>query len=177
MRRFDEALALLPGGDSLRPVTPTPGAAAPARCANWGASRVLAAAERALSCGPFFAEAAINLGNALLKLDRMEEALAAYRRAGAPRARFARGPVRRGLGVAHLGRFEEAMAAFEAAEALGSREAIAGKGCLCLRSATSNAASRDTKRAGLTASLSPRRSAFDFRPGGRPGGRASACWC
>ncbi len=32
----------------------------------------------------------------------------------------------------NLGRFEEALAAFEAAEALGSREAVAGKGCLLL---------------------------------------------
>ena len=33
---------------------------------------------------------------------------------------------------ASLGRFSEALAAFERAEALGSREAVAGKGCLML---------------------------------------------
>jgi hypothetical protein len=37
-----------------------------------------------------------------------------------------------GLALRSLGRFSEAMAAFDAAEALGSREAIAGKGCLML---------------------------------------------
>ena len=36
------------------------------------------------------------------------------------------------LALRSLGRFSEALAAFEAAEALGSREAQAGKGCLLL---------------------------------------------
>jgi hypothetical protein len=36
------------------------------------------------------------------------------------------------LALRNLGRFDEALAAFEAAEALGSREAVAGKGCLLL---------------------------------------------
>jgi hypothetical protein len=36
------------------------------------------------------------------------------------------------LALRSLGRFSEALAKFEAAEALGSREAEAGKGCLML---------------------------------------------
>jgi tetratricopeptide (TPR) repeat protein len=92
----------------------------------------LAAARRAFALKPDMAEAAINLGNALLKLDRMEEALFAYRRASVARPGFAAALCGEALALRNLGRFDEARAAFEAAEALGSREATAGKGCLFL---------------------------------------------
>ncbi|MGH6796814.1 MAG: hypothetical protein ACREDI_00310, partial [Roseiarcus sp.] len=79
-----------------------------------------------------FPEAAINLGNALLKLDRGEEALKAYLRASAARPCLAQALLGQALALRNLGRFSEAMAAFDAAAALGSREAVAGKGCLML---------------------------------------------
>ena len=90
------------------------------------------AARRALALKPDFAEAAVNLGNALLKLDRMEEALAAYAGARAARPDYAAALCGEALALRNLGRWGEAMAAFEAAEALGSGEAVAGKGCLLL---------------------------------------------
>ncbi len=62
----------------------------------------------------------------------MEEALDAYRRAGAARPNFAAALCGEALALRNLGRFDEALAAFEAAKALGSREAVAGKGCLLL---------------------------------------------
>ena len=133
MGRFDEALASFQAAASLAPGD----ADAWSSCA--GALRELGrledsleAAECALALRPDFAEAAINLGNAFLKLDRIEEALAAYRRAGASRPDFAPALCGEALALRNLGRFEESLAAFEAAEALGSREAIAGKGCLLL---------------------------------------------
>jgi tetratricopeptide (TPR) repeat protein len=92
----------------------------------------LDAARRALTLKPDFPEAAINLGNALLKLDRMEEALAAYRRARFARPDDPAAHCGEALALRNLGRFSEALAAFEAAEALGSREAVSGKGCLLL---------------------------------------------
>ena len=92
----------------------------------------LEAAERALELRHDFPEAAINLGNALLKLDRSEEALKAYLRASMPGRCLARALLGQALALRSLGRFSEAMAAFDAAEALGSREAVAGKGCLML---------------------------------------------
>ncbi|MGO9419714.1 DUF6165 family protein [Roseiarcus sp.] len=92
----------------------------------------LVAARRALALRPEFAEAAINLGNALLKLDRMEDALKAYRRACALRPGYAAALCGEALALRNLGRYGEALAAFEAAEALGSREGVAGKGCLLL---------------------------------------------
>jgi tetratricopeptide (TPR) repeat protein len=92
----------------------------------------LEAARHALALRPGFAEAAINIGNALLKLDRMEEALSAYCEAEEARPHFAHALCGQGLALRNLGRYDEAMAAFDAAEALGSREAIANKGCLLL---------------------------------------------
>ena len=67
-----------------------------------------------------------------LKLDRTEEALEAYLRASAPGPCLAKALLGQGLALRSLGRFPEAMTAFDAAEALGSREAVAGKGCLML---------------------------------------------
>ena len=132
-RRFAEALAAFEAATALAPDD------ADAWCSRAGALRELGrleesleAARRALSLRPHFAEAAINLGNALLKLDRMDEALDAYRRASAARPRFAAALCGEALALRNLGRFDEALAAFEAAESLGSREAVAGKGCLLL---------------------------------------------
>ena len=90
------------------------------------------AAERALELRDDFPEAAINLGNALLKLDRSEEALGAYLQASKPGPCLAKALLGQGLTLRSLGRFSEAVAAFDKAVALGSREAIAGKGCLML---------------------------------------------
>ncbi len=132
-RRFAEALAAFETATAL-----TPGDA-DAWCCRAGALRELGrleesreAAQRALALRPDFVEAAINLGNALLKLDRMDEALCAYRRASAARPGFAAALCGEALALRNLGRFDEALAAFEAAESLGSREAVAGKGCLLL---------------------------------------------
>ena len=90
------------------------------------------AAERALELRPDFPEAAINLGNALLKLDRSEEAFDAYLRAGKPGPCLTKALLGQGLTLRSLGRFSEAVTAFDRAAALGSREAVAGKGCLML---------------------------------------------
>ncbi len=133
MGRFEEALAAFEAATALAP------ADADAWCSRAGALRELGrlqesleAAQRALALRPDFPEAAINLGNALLKLDRMEEALDAYRRAADARPGFAQAKCGEALALRNLGRFDEALEAFEAAEALGSREAVAGKGCLLL---------------------------------------------
>ncbi len=132
-RRFAEALAAFEAATALAPDN------ADAWCSRAGALRELGrleesleAAGRALSLRPHFAEAAINRGNALLKLDRMDEALDAYRCASAARPGFAAALCGEALALRNLGRFEEALATFEAAESLGSREAVAGKGCLLL---------------------------------------------
>jgi tetratricopeptide (TPR) repeat protein len=132
-RRFAEALAAFEAATAIAPDD------ADAWCSRAGALRELGrleesleAARRALLLRPHFAEAAINLGNALLKLDRMDEALFAYRRASAARPGFAAALCGEALALRNLGRIDEAFAAFEAAESLGSREAIAGKGCLLL---------------------------------------------
>ena len=92
----------------------------------------LEAARRALSLRDDFPEAAINLGNACLKLDRPEEAFDAYLKASAAAPGSAVALCGQALALRSLGRFPEALTAFEAAEALGSREAKAGKGCLML---------------------------------------------
>ena len=89
-------------------------------------------AEHALALRHDFSEAAINVGNALLKLDRSEEALDAYLRASVAGPCLAQALLGQALALRSLGRFSEAMAAFDAAAALGSREAVAGKGCLML---------------------------------------------
>ena len=131
--RHDEALEAFEAASALRP------ADADAWNGRAGALRELGrleeslvAARRALALKPGFAEAAINLGNVLLKLDRMEEALEAYRRARAARPDYAPALCGEALALRNLGRYGEALAAFEAAEALGSGEAVAGKGCLLL---------------------------------------------
>ncbi len=132
-RRFAEALAAFETATTLAPGD------ADAWCSRAGVLRELGrleesleAARRALALRPDFAEAAINLGNALMKLDRMDEALCAYRRASAARPDFSAALCGEALALRNLGRFDEALATFEAAEALGSREAVAGKGCLLL---------------------------------------------
>ena len=131
--RFDEALGSFEAATALAPDD------ADAWSSRAGALRELGrleesleAARHALSLRGDFPEAAINLGNALLKLDRPEEALDAYRRANAAAPSSAAAHCGRALALRSLGRFPEAMTAFEAAEALGSREARAGKGCLLL---------------------------------------------
>jgi len=131
--RFAEALAFFAAATALAPHDPD------AWCSRAGALRELGrleesleAAERALELRHDFPEAAINLGNALLKLDRSEEAVEAYLRASLPGPCLAQGLLGQALALRSLGRFSEAMAAFDAAAALGSREAVAGKGCLML---------------------------------------------
>jgi len=131
--RFAEALASFTAATALAPRDPD------AWCSRAGALRELgrleeslAAAGCALALRHNFPEAAINLGNALLKLDRAEEALEAYSRASAAGPCLADALLGQALALRSLGRFAEAMGAFEAAEALDSREAVAGKGCLFL---------------------------------------------
>src|SRR3984957_8968196 len=128
-----EALAPSSVATRLAPHDPDPW------CSRAGTRRELGrleesaeAAERALELRHDFPEAAINLGNALLKLDRSEEALEAYLRANRSGPCLAKALLGQGLALRSLGRFSEAMTAFETAAALGSREAIAGKGCLML---------------------------------------------
>jgi tetratricopeptide (TPR) repeat protein len=132
-RRFTEALDSFAAATALAPDN------ADAWCSRAGALRELGrleesveAAGRALELRPYFAEAAINLGNALLKLDRSEEALQAYLRASMPGPCLAQALLGQALALRSLCRFSEAMAAFDAAAALGSREAVAGRGCLML---------------------------------------------
>ncbi|MBV9908887.1 MAG: glycosyltransferase family protein [Hyphomicrobiales bacterium] len=131
--RFPEALASFSEATILAPHD------ADAWCSRAGALRELGrleesvqTARRALELRHDFPEAAINLGNALLKLDRSAEALEAYLQASAPGPCQAKALLGQGLALRSLGRFSEAMAAFDAAAALGSREAISGKGCLML---------------------------------------------
>ena len=91
-----------------------------------------AAAREALRLRPRFAEAALNLGTALLKLDRCDEALAAYEAAGDAQPGYGAAFNGQALALRALGRLEEASAAFDSAIALGNREAISGRGCLDL---------------------------------------------
>ena len=131
--RFTEALASFAAATRLAPRDPD------AWCSRAGTLRELGrleesveAAERALELRRDFPEAAINLGNALLKLDRSEEALDAYLRASEPGPCLAKALLGQGLASRSLGRFSEAVMAFDKAAGLGSREAVAGKGCLML---------------------------------------------
>ena len=131
--RFTEALASFAAATRLAPHD------SDAWCSRAGTLRELGrleesveAAERALELRRDFPEAAINLGNALLKLDRSEEALDAYLRASEPGPCLAKALLGQGLALRSLGRFSEAVMAFDKAAGLGSREAVAGKGCLML---------------------------------------------
>jgi tetratricopeptide (TPR) repeat protein len=131
--QFTEALACFEAATILAPGGPD------AWCSRAGTLRELGrleesveTAKRALELRPDFPEASINLGNALLKLDRSEEAFDAYLRAGRPGPCFAKALLGQGLTLRNLGRFSEAMSAFDRAAALGSREAVASKGCLML---------------------------------------------
>jgi tetratricopeptide (TPR) repeat protein len=131
--RFTEALDSFAAATILAPHDPD------AWCSRAGALRELGrleesieAAEQALELRHDFPEAAINLGNALLKLDRSEAAFGAYLRASKPGPCLAKALLGQGLTLRSLGRFPEAMIAFDGAAALGSHEAVAGKGCLML---------------------------------------------
>jgi tetratricopeptide (TPR) repeat protein len=131
--RFAEALASFEKATKLAPHDPD------AWCSRAGALRELGSleesaetAKRAIELRHDFPEAAINLGNALLKLDRSEEAFGAYFKASKPGPCLAKALLGQGLALRNLGRFSEAMAAFDRAATLGSREAVAGKGCLML---------------------------------------------
>jgi tetratricopeptide (TPR) repeat protein len=131
--RFTEALASFAAATRLAPHDPD------AWCSRAGTLRELGrleesvdAAKRALELRHDFPEAAINLGNALLKLDRSEQALGAYLRASEPGPCLAKALLGQGLALRSLGRFWEAVTAFDKAAGLGSREAVAGKGCLML---------------------------------------------
>jgi tetratricopeptide (TPR) repeat protein len=131
--RLTEALASFATATMLAPHDPD------AWCSRAGTLRELGrleesveAAKRALALRQDFPEAAINLGNALLKLDRSEEALEAYLRASKPGPCLPKALLGQGLTLRNLGRFSEAVTAFDGAAALGSPEALAGKGCLML---------------------------------------------
>ncbi len=131
--RFQEALVSFSAATRLAPHDPD------AWCSCAGTLRELGrleesveAAKRARALRHDFPEAAINLGNALLKLDRSEEALEAYRHASESGRCLAKALLGQALALRSLGRFSEAMTAFDRAAALGSREAVAGKGCLML---------------------------------------------
>src|SRR3984957_5092463 len=131
--KFTEALASFAAATRLAPHDPD------AWCSRAGTLRELGrleesvdAAKRALELRHDFPEAAINLGNALLKLDRSEQALGAYLRASEPGPCLAKALLGQGLALRRLGRFWEAVTAFDKAAGLGSREAVAGKGCLML---------------------------------------------
>jgi tetratricopeptide (TPR) repeat protein len=131
--RFTEALASFEMATKLAPHDPD------AWCSRAGTLRELGrlddsieTAKRALELRHDFPEAAINLGNALLKLDRSEDALEAYLRSSTPGPCLAKALLGQGLALRSLGRFSEAIIAFDGAATLGSREAVAGKGCLML---------------------------------------------
>jgi tetratricopeptide (TPR) repeat protein len=132
-RRFTEALASFDAATALAPNDPDGWSSRAGALRELGRlEESLQAAQRALFLRHDFPEAAINLGNALLKLDRAEEALEAYLRAAEAAPRSAAALCGQALALRSLGRFSEALAKFEAAEALGSREAQPGKGCLLL---------------------------------------------
>jgi tetratricopeptide (TPR) repeat protein len=131
--RFVEALRSFEAATALAPDDPDAWSSRAGALRELGRlEESLEAAMRALSLRDDFPEAAINLGNALLKLDRPEEALDAYLRASAAAPSSAAARCGQALALRSLGCFSEALTAFEAAEALGSREARAGKGCLKL---------------------------------------------
>jgi tetratricopeptide (TPR) repeat protein len=165
-RRFTEALASFTAATVLAPHDPD------AWCSRAGTLRELGrleesleAAERALSQRDDFPEAAINLGNALLKLDRSEEAFAAYLRASVTGPCMAQALLGQALALRSLGRFSEAMATFDAAAGLGSREAVAGRGCLMLTLGDFEHGLEPTRPAGSRESRSARRSEPAMRLG------------
>jgi len=131
--RFGEALRSFEAAMALAPGDPDAWSSLAGALRELGRlEESLEAARHALFLRHDFSEAAINLGNALLKLDRAKEALDAYLRAAAAAPRSPPALCGQALALRSLGRFSEALRAFEAAEALGSREAQAGKGCLVL---------------------------------------------
>ncbi len=134
LRRFESALAAFDAGlevASARDADLLNGRAASLR--ELGRLEESAAtASEALRREPRSAEAALNLGNALHKLGRPAEALAAYRRALALKPDYADALCGSGSRCARsAGSTRRARLSCEA-EALGCREAIAGRGCLDL---------------------------------------------
>ena len=80
--RFEEALAAFETGARSSPADADVRNSRAGALRGWAVSKLPAeAAREALTAAAGFAEAALNLGTALLKLGRHEEALAAYRRA------------------------------------------------------------------------------------------------
>src|SRR3984957_12712521 len=131
--RFTEALACFEAATILAPRDPD------AWCSRSGTLRELGrleesvdAAERGLGPPRDFPGAGIKPGNPPPKLDRSEKALEAYLRASEPGPCLAKALLGQGLALRSLGRFSEAVTAFDKAAALGSREAVASKGCLML---------------------------------------------
>jgi tetratricopeptide (TPR) repeat protein len=92
----------------------------------------IALLDEALRRRPDFAEALCMGGYMLSESGRPEAALRFYRRALDIDGSRVVAHVNSGKLLFDSGRFAEALAAFEAAEALGCREAVAGKGCLML---------------------------------------------
>jgi tetratricopeptide (TPR) repeat protein len=123
---FEQAVARSPADDDAW------NALACARRQNGRLEESLRAADEALRLAPNFAEASLNRGNALLKLERLQEALESYEDAERKRPDFADALCGQALALRALDRLTEALACFERAEALGSREATSGKGCLLL---------------------------------------------
>ena len=90
---------------------------------------------RALALDPRLAQAALNLGNALMRLGRYREARDAYLRAIATNPGYSRAFCGLGIVAKELGRFDEAMGAFDEALTLepDSEEALSNRGCLQLQ--------------------------------------------
>src|SRR5271170_3519077 len=96
-------------------------------------AEALSSFEAATALSPDDPDAWSSLAGALRELGRLEESLEAARHALFLRHDFSEAAMcGQALALRSLGRFSEALRAFEAAEALGSREAQAGKGCLML---------------------------------------------
>ena len=133
LERFEEALAAF---DAALRVSPNLADAHNSRASalrSLGRMEASALAARAaLARRPDFPEANVNLGTALLKLGHPEEALLAYHAALRARSDYSDALCGSALCLRALDRVEDARAAFARAEALGSREAISGRGCLDL---------------------------------------------
>ena len=169
----------LRGALALSPATPTSGTAAPGRFAQTrSVGRIgRGGAAEALRLRPDFAEAALNLGNARLKLDQVAEALEAYRLASSLKPDFSAALCGQALALCAVGRLEEARAAFESSRTARQRRGGQRQGVpRPRRSAISNAAGKVTNRAGSTESRSTKRSACAFPSGAGLAERASGCW-